>query len=193
MFSATNFFKSVALAVAVAGSIGSASATVVSGNFNAAGYAVVGLNVASTANVDLAYLSGYNDPTFSLYDGAGLHLISNDDATGLLSHLTRTLSAGHYSLLVSYCCNFSGAIPGATFATSDGVNSGSYWLGGSGTLAGMSGYLDTNTFFNAANAPYSIRITNADVIAVPEPAGVALFGMAAAGMLLARRRTQQRV
>ena len=193
MFSLKNIIQSVALVVAMAASIGSASASVATGNYNAAGYAVIGLNVDSTSNVDLAFISGYSDPTFSLFDGTGLHLISNDDSNGLRSHITRNLAAGHYSLLVSYCCSFASAVPGSTFASNDGFNSGSYWIGGSATLAGMSSFLDANAYGGGANALYNIAITNAvEGNNVPEPASMALFGIAAAGVLAARRRKQNR-
>lgn len=87
-----------ALALALAAGFGSAHADVsTSGNFNAAGYAVLGFNTVGGV-VDIQFGGGYSDATFSLFNAAGAHLVSNDDSNGSLNpRLTQFLSAGNYS------------------------------------------------------------------------------------------------
>ena len=76
------------------------------GNYSAAGYSQIDFTVGSNAVVDMVFNSGYGDPTFSLFDSAGTHIITNDDSIGLRSHITQNLAAGGYELVVSYCCSF---------------------------------------------------------------------------------------
>jgi hypothetical protein len=152
-----------ALALALSAGFGAAHADIsAAGNFNAAGYAVLGFNTVGGV-VDMQFTGGYGDATFSLFNAAGAHLMSNDDSNSLNPHLTQFLSAGNYSLLVSYCCQsiygYAQANGGA-FVNTDGYNSGSYVTGGSGTLAGMEAYLDAQTPY-AANASYTLTISNA--------------------------------
>ncbi len=182
-----------ALALALAAGFGSAHADVsTSGNFNAAGYAVLGFNTVGGV-VDIQFGGGYSDATFSLFNAAGAHLVSNDDSNGSLNpRLTQFLSAGNYSLLVSYCCQSIYGYAqnnGGSFANTDGYNSGSYVLGGSGTLAGMEAYLDAQNPYSATNASYGVNITNATPgTAIPEPASLALAALGLAGLGITRRK-----
>ena len=169
--------------------VGSACAAInVTGNFNSSGgYDIFNFNVASAGNVEFTYTGGYGDPTFSLFNSSGAHLVSNDDSLGLYSHLTQTLAAGNYSLLISYCCSSISyaANNGATYSANDGFNNGSYWFGGSGTLAGMSTYLDSLGW--NGNPPYALTIEG-NVQDVPEPAGLALMAIALTGFFVSRRK-----
>ena len=178
--------------LALCASVGAANATTITGTFNAASYQPISLNVATASTVDFQYLSGYYDPIFQLFDGANNHLISNDDAnSSLYSHLTQNLAAGNYTLLVSYCCNGINAVQAtSTFASTDGFNSGSYWIGGSATLASVEAFLNTNPYRDLSGEQFSFELTNAAVGTgnVPEPQSLALFGLALVALSLARRR-----
>ena len=165
----------------------SANATSVSGNFGAGGYDIINFSLGSQSVVDFTYTGGYVDPTFSLFDSSGAHLVTNDDTSSpfnLFSHLTQDLAAGSYSILVSYCCDSEqyAVINGASFADTDGYNQGWYRFGGTGTLAGMAAYLETAPSLFTAGAvgsPYSLTISDAAQIgAVPIPAAAWLFGSA---------------
>jgi hypothetical protein len=155
---------------------------VASGNFSANGYAVVPFTTPGGI-VDLTFNSGYGDPTFAIFNAAGTHLISNDDANAsLYSHITRNLAAGSYTLLVSYCCsgiyNYSRDIGGGSSASTDGFNTGSYVVGGTGTLSGLEAYLDANPG-GPGNAPYSVTISNAST-----SAGLLTFNRTGVGHIL---------
>ena len=72
--------------------------------------------------------SGYRDPTFSLFNSASAHNITNDDSISLYSHLTQNLGTGVYTMLVSYCCSnasFANNNGGASSDTGGFNNSGS--------------------------------------------------------------------
>lgn len=186
-----NFLKKIAAALTVLAFMGAADAAVVTGNFNQYGYDVIQLHVDATSNVDFLYNGGYGDATVALFNSTGAHLITNDDSNGLNPHLTQNLVAGNYSFLVTYCCNVIGALPDTNFASTDGFNSGSYWLGGSATLTSVESYL--NQYPNAAGSFYQFELSNAEVGAsnVPEPGSLALFGASVAALAMVRRRKQQ--
>lgn len=170
------------------GTVNNAMSAVVEGNFNARGYSVIDIKVADNATVDFLFTGGYRDATFSLFNGAGEHLVSNDDSNGLYPHLTQDLVAGNYSFMVSYCCTVFDGLGNYTYRSSDGFNNGTYAFGGGASLASVTAYLDNNAQWAPANATYHFTMTNADLGQgnVPEPQTVALFGAALAGMAMAR-------
>lgn len=187
-----NFLKSQSAAAVLFAAVGAANASVVSGNFNQNGFDVISINVATNSVVDFSYNSGYGDPVFSLFDASGNHLITNDDSDdlGLYPHLTQQLNAGNYSFVVSACCYFyADHLTGSSFSSTDGYNGGSYLLGGSATLASLTGSLNVG----AQGAAYQFTMQNADLGSadVPEPGSLALFGASMGALSMARRRKQQ--
>jgi hypothetical protein len=180
--------------LALCASVGAANATTITGTFNSMSYQTVSLNVATASTVDLQYISGYYDPNFVLFNGAGNHIISNDDSNNnLFSHLTQNLAAGNYTLLVTYCCGgVNAAAVTATFSNTDGFNPGTYWIGGSETLASVEAYLNNLAYGGLSGTQFTIGVNNAAVSvptpALPEPQSLALFGLALAALSLARRR-----
>lgn len=174
----------------VGGNVNNTMGTVVEGNFNERGYSVIDINIGQNATVDFLFTDGYADATFSLFNGAGRHLVSNDDANGsLFPHLTQNLAAGNYFFMVSYCCRVFNGLGNYTYRSTDGFNSGTYAFGGDATLDSVTTYLDNNVYGPAVNGAYRFTMTNAELGhgEVPEPQTVALFGAALAGMALARR------
>lgn len=187
-----NLFKALTTSAFVAmafASVGTANATAISGNFGAGGYAVINFNVTSLSTVDFQSTGNPYDPTFSLFDGSGVHLITADDSnSSTAAHLTQNLGAGNYSLLVSQCCNWTSYLP--ITSTTDGFNAGSYYTyTGTATLAGLQSYLDANV--NGAGYAYSLNISdNANIGAVPVPAAAWLLGSGLLGLIgVARRKT----
>ena len=188
-------------ALAVLGTLGSnANALTInaSGNFGAAGYAVMPFTVTTPGIIDISYTGGFEDPTISLFDASGAHLVTNDDKAFLIdgdlnfdlfSRITQSLSAGSYSLLVSFCCSSLDYVTGngSVYADVDGFNSGSFEFGGSGTLAGMQTYLDSDGYIvdAAIGAPYALTIT--DAIPEPETYLMMLVGLGLVGMAANRR------
>lgn len=182
----TNRILRALLTTALLTTAGVASADLIeTGSFNAAGYSVIHFSTPGQIT-DIRSISGYADPTLSLFDSHGMHLVTNDDeydATGnfvsLLAHIAGPLSAGSYSLLVSYCCSsgYYASITGANLIGDSGY-------GGTGTLAGMMDFLDQTPPGGAGNAPYEVLIRTQ----VPEPASAALVALGLAGLGLRRRK-----
>ncbi len=184
------FKKSIVAGVlGLASFLGGAQAAVISGNFNADGFSVFNFSLTSTSQVDFLSTGGYSDPTISLFDSAGAHLISNDDSVGLNFHLTQVLAAGNYSVMISFCCSAMSYIgsAGGSYIGTDGFNLSSYLVGGGATLASTGAYLATLNGLSALE-PYQLNMTGAAVSQVPEPASWALTGLALAGLVASRRR-----
>lgn len=198
MFILKKFYKAVTAVVFLSG-FSTVGATVINGTFNDHGYDVININVASPSNVDFLYTSGYKDAAIALFNAAGDHLVTNDDAETFNPRLTSNLSAGNYSLLVTYCCNMLDILADSSFATTDGFNSGSYWFGGSASLANAESYLKQfsnvggSEFSIPAGFPYQLNLTYADVRSanVPEPQTVFLFALALGALALTRFRGEK--
>lgn len=185
------FLRAVVLGLSLIGGVGTAQAFSFSGKFNSQGYDVLTVVVPTDGVVDIEYTAGYDDPTFSLFDNTGAHLVTNDDVTGTFSKITLNLAASTYSLLISYCCNSWLYVldSDAVFSVTDGFNIGSYWFNGTGTLTGMKTDLTLGVppFF-AQGAPYTVTVTGAQLSHVPEPATLSLIGPGLLGVSLRFRR-----
>jgi len=147
-----------------------------------------------------------DDPTISLFDAGGNHIVTVDDEYTLLpppdgmvffslqAHLTRNLAAGDYFVLVTEfpIAIFPVATGGASTPDTDGFNYGTFWFDGSATLADVQAAAAAAGAYNEIyrERPYNVTIT-ADVEAapVPEPTSMLLVG---SGLALAQIRRARR-
>lgn len=139
----------------------------------------------------MSFNSGYFDPLFSLFNGAGTHILSTDDTYGLYPRLKQNLNSGNYSLLVTYCCNaFTPLMAGNwTWLNTDGYHTGWYLQNSGVTMSDVTVYLNSVNiqgldFISDTN---SVTITNASPTSVSAPASFALFGLASILLGLMRR------
>jgi hypothetical protein len=158
-------------------------------------------SVAQTSNVTLrtwSYAGGVNaagdtiarggfDPILGLFDSAGLRINQNDDGgyplvaadsvTGKYwdTYLTSLLDAGSYTVAVMQYRNFAPLHLSDPFPGSNTTN-----------------YRDISG--NVRNSSWAFDILNvetADVVSVPEPAVLSLFGLGLVGLGFMRRKQKQ--
>lgn len=185
-------FRPALVAVAAALSMAGAQATVVTGTFNANGYDNIAFSLGAAATVDILFTGGYGDATFSIFNGTGGHIVTNDDSNSSLNpHITTNLAAGNYTLMVSFCCDSEAHAfqQGAPYVFTDGVNNGDYLFGGAATLTSMQNFIANNRGPSVGRQAYALNINNVTLgHNVPEPTSFALAGLALVGLSLARKR-----
>jgi hypothetical protein len=183
--------------VAVSNSFALASTITVTQTWNAKGYGTYDFTLAQDSLVDIQVTSaGVIDPTLSLLNSAGVHLILADDEqdpNSRLPHLTQNLGAGSYSLLLAYCCeafNYFSA-NGGVEAFTDGVNEGFFLVGGTGTLSGAAAHLDSRQQLPLASigatATFTLSVTGGSPVPVSEPGSLFLVPIALAGLAAVTR------
>ena len=187
-------FRPALIAVAAALSMaGGAQAVAVSGNFGINGYDNIGFSVGAPSTVDMVFTGGLNDATFSLFNAAGAHIVTNDDSNSSLNpRITLNLASGFYTLMVSYCCDSEAhaSQQGAPYVYTNGSNTGDYLFGGLATLTSMENFITANSGPGVGRQPYALTISNVTLGSnnVPEPTSLALAGLALVGLQLARKR-----
>ncbi len=168
-----------------------ASALNISSALGSGGYDVVSVTVATEGIVDMSFTGGgFTYASFSLFDAAGDHLITNEESnSSYFPKITQTLAPGAYSLLVTTCC-YSGSLvlnQGGYLTNTDGFNYGYYFNSGNATLAGMAAYISVPNAHWEGN-PYTLTITGA----VPEPQAYVMY-LAGLGLVGAIARRKKRV
>ncbi|MEO7497554.1 MAG: PEP-CTERM sorting domain-containing protein [Massilia sp.] len=190
-----NILKKILIAIALIASTGVAQATVISGKLNNVGYDVLSFQLSGSTTVDFQNTVGIFDAAFGLFNSAGALLIYADDSVvgttpSTRPHLTQTLAAGKYSLLITSCC--AAIDDDWTYLSTDGVNAGIFYKSTSATLTSVTAAL--SAFPQLGGAAYQFTATNVvfgtAAAAVPEPGTLALFGISVAAFGLTRRKSR---
>lgn len=153
--------------------------------------------ISQTDLVTFTTTPGEFDAALSIFNGAGQHLITNDDSPSdginTIPKITIQLDPGYYTVAVSACCAFANASDfGTTVQPTDGYNLGNYWIGGYGTLAdGFTAYSCEGQCFGPYDAPVvttsnstsiTVGATTSVMAETPEPQSLLLFGTCLIGL-----------
>ena len=127
------------------------------------------------------------DPVLYLFGATGLAIAANDDTSGFQPALTfLNLVGGDYFLAIAPCCSDPQSAGGSIFGAVV-VGGGVFLPTGPG---GGQVLTDWGYALGAASEEYSINFSAAvdATVTTPEPASLAVFGIAMAGMAMTRRR-----